>query len=150
MKKRFVLCVIVASLAVFALALAGCAEKAAGTFSSDIDEETGAYIVTADGADAESGVGMLGGGMIVEEGQVLMVGSDLSAGSIELRILDTESNPVAELTVEGALLQAVELEAGEYEISAKCVEKGTTGTLTVTPVTREEFEAANAELSQAA
>ena len=35
---RFVLSVIVASLAVFALALAGCAGKAAGTFSSDIDE----------------------------------------------------------------------------------------------------------------
>ena len=140
--KRTIACAVAAALACMLL-LAGCAGR--GTLSSAIDDETGAYKVTANDAGKDSAV-VAGGGVILEEGQILVVSPDLTKGSLQVRLVDGSNNVVLNEKVSGRVLATFDIAPGEYAIGVTCNENGTTGTLLVASVNVAEFEQQNQDL----
>lgn len=129
------------------LALVGCAGK--GSLSDKIDDDTGAYTFTADDAGKGSAVGSFGGGIDIENGQILAVSPDLEKGSLQLKLLNEANETVLDENVTGRQITTYELGAGSYSISVACNEDGTTGTLLVVPVNADEFEKQNKDLEAA-
>ncbi|MBQ9057978.1 MAG: hypothetical protein IJ125_02210 [Atopobiaceae bacterium] len=126
------------------VALGGCAGK--GTLSSAIDDETGAYTVTADDAGKGASVGSIGGGIEIEEGEILVASPDLSKGSLQMRLLDAGGEVVLDEKMSGHVLSTHELSPGDYSIGVTCNEDGTTGTLLLVATDAKEFEQQNQDL----
>lgn len=131
-------------VAMCSFVLAACAGN--GTLSSEIDDETGAYMVTADDAGKGTAVGSLGGGVEVGEGQLLVASPDLQKGSLQLRVLDGAGEVVIDEEQSGHVLSTHELEPGDYSVSVTCNEDGATGTLLLVAVDAVDFEAQNQDL----
>lgn len=135
----------VAALACMLL-LSGCAGR--GTLSSDIDDQTGAYKVTASDAGKDSAVAT-SGGVIIEEGQILVVSPDLTKGSLQVRLVAGVDDVVLNEKVSGRVLSTFDIAPGEYAIGVTCNENGTTGALVIAPVNATEFEQQNQDLDAA-
>ena len=132
MKKIVML---VAALSCVAI-LGGCAGR--GYLSDEIDDKTGGYAYTADDAGKGSAVASLGGGIDIKDGQVLVVDSKLEKGSLQLRLLDAAGEVVLDEKESGTAIAQHELESGSYSIGVTCNEDGTTGTLHVAPMNKDE------------
>ena len=114
---------------------------------SEIDEETGAYTILADDAGKDTAVAM-SGGIEVAEGQVLVVSPTLEEGSIQVTILDADTNPVVDEKISGKTFTTYELEPGDYGVGATCLEDGTTGTVLVCALDKAEIEQQDADLAE--
>ena len=125
MKKIMIVAAIVACVA----ALAGCSPKS--TFTSEIVDATGAYKVTAENAEKGTSLGSLGGGIVVEDGQNLVVSFNLKEGSVQVRLLDQAGEVVLDEEASGSAVEIHEFEPGDYSIGVTCNQDGTTGTLSV-------------------
>ena len=128
MTKKTPIVVLIALMACM-LAMAGCAGH--GTLTSDIDDATGTYTVTAQDAPKGSGVGSLSGGIEVAEGQSVVADVNLEKGSLQMRLLDANGQVVVDDTASGVATVSHDLEPGDYSIGVSCNEDGTTGTLEV-------------------
>lgn len=145
--KNIVMAATICALLAGMLALAGCGGGKA-VFSSDITDE-GLYTITAENAAKDSSVGMIGGGIIVEEGQVFAISPDLQKGSVQVVLLDASGEKALDETIDGRELKEFEIEAGEYSIGVTCRENGTTGTVLIAPVDAAELEKQNQDLEAA-
>ena len=143
--KRIITLVAVAALA---LALVACSAQKS-VFSDDIDDATGAYTITADNGAKGSALGSIGGGITIEKGQVLVVSSNLTKGSVTVRLLDAAGDVAAEAKAQGVENQLFGLDAGEYSFGATCEEDGTTGTVIVVAVDEQAYNQAGGDLEKA-
>ena len=143
--KRFLALVAIAALA---CALTACTAQKS-VFSDEIDEATGAFTVTADNGAKGSALGSVGGGATIEEGQVLVVSSNLTKGSVTVRLLDAAGDVAVEAKAQGAENQLFGLDAGEYSFGATCEEDGTTGTVIVVAVDEQAYNQAGGDLEKA-
>lgn len=132
MKKIIMLVVALSCVAI----LGGCAGQ--GYLKDEIDDKTGGYTYTADDAGKGSAVASLGGGIDIKDSQVLVVDSKLDKGSLQLRLLDAAGEVVLDEKESGTAIAQHELDAGSYSISVTCNEDGTTGTLHVAPMNKDE------------
>lgn len=145
MAKRVV--AVLALALVLVLGLGSC--KGKGTFSSEIPEEGGAYKVIADDAPKGSAVASLGGGILIEEGEDLLVSPNLSEGSVQLQLINADSVTVIDLEVSGDVLSNYAVDPGDYSVSVTCLENGTTGTVLIFGEDPEELAKQNADLETA-
>lgn len=111
-------------------ALGGCAGRG---YLSDSVDDAGVYTITADDAAKGAAVASLGGGLDIEEGEILAISPELEKGSLQVTLLDEGGETALDVTASGTAASEHELEPGEYSISVSCNEDGTTGTLTVAP-----------------
>ncbi|MGI6221288.1 MAG: hypothetical protein ACOYIP_05415 [Coriobacteriales bacterium] len=133
--------------AALCLVIAGCAGN--GTLSDEIIDETGAFKITADDAGEGSALASLGGGLVVEEGQIVVVSPDLEKGSLTVKLLGSDGNAVLDQVAEGRVLSTAELAPGDYSVEVTCDKNGTTGTLMISAIDRAEFEQQNQALDDA-
>lgn len=135
----------VVAIAALALALTACAGQKS-EFSDDIDDDTGAYTITAENGAKGSALGSLGGGIALEEGQVLIVKSDLTKGSVGVKVLDEAGEAVVDTVATGTDQQLFGFPAGKYSFGATCEEDGTTGTVVVVAVDERIYSECNGDL----
>lgn len=148
MKHQFkgaLIVVMLCAMVVGMFALAGCAGK--GSLSSEINDETGAYIYKADDAGSGSSV-LASGGFVVKEGQIVVMSPDMSKGSLQLKLLDSKNNAVLNEKATGRVLSTFEVAPGDYGIGVACNENGSTGSLVVAVVDKAEFEKQNQDLEK--
>ncbi|MDO5117976.1 MAG: hypothetical protein Q4D34_05760 [Eggerthellaceae bacterium] len=135
MRKALLVAVMAAALACL-LALAGCAGK--GTLASEIIDGTDAYKVVANDAGKGSAVAA-SGGLVIGEDQVLMLESELTKGSLQLKITNSAGDVVIDEKVSGRVLTTFELDPDDYGIGVACNDDGATGTLIVDAVDYSEI-----------
>lgn len=142
MKKRLFIALMAC---VFAFGLVACSNSKPAKFEMGASDETGAPIVTAENATTDMEAT---GSITVTEGDVLLISPDLTAGSVHVG-LSEGAKLVFEKTVSGRVLDAYDVPAGEYSLMMSPAEDGTTGTVLVYALPREEFEAQNEGLAEA-
>lgn len=151
MKKRIAKSSLVAIVVLVAcmVVLAGCAANVGGgTLNSEFIEETGAFKVVADNADANSAIGV-GAAVTLEEGDALLVSPDLTKGKLQVTLKDKSGNIAFDEEVSGRILDTYEVSAGTFDITVACKEAGTTGALVVAAVNADEFEQQDRDLEKA-
>ena len=144
--KNVLLATVFCALLVGSFVLVGCAGK--GSLSSDIEDETGAYMVKADDAGKGSMV-MASGGFVVKEGQIVVVSPAIKKGNLQVKLMNASNEAVLDEKVTGSVLSTFEIAPGDYAISVTCNEDGTTGELIVVAVDAAEFEKQNQDLDAA-
>lgn len=142
---------IMASLAL-AGSLVACGAQG-GTLSNDIDDETGAVTFTADRA---SGSAIGGATVTLEEGQLLLVSPNMESGALTLRVSDgvigedAKMNVIVNESFDGKAIRTYDLGPSEYTLGVTAPDGATaTGTLVVSAVDADEYEAQNEQLSDA-
>ena len=135
MRKALLIAVMAAAFACL-LVVAGCAGK--GTLASEIIDGTDAYKVTASDAGKGSAVAA-SGGIVVGEGQVLTLESELSRGSLQLRLINGAGDVIIYEKVSGRTITTFDLDPDDYGIGVTCNEDGATGTLIVDVVDASEI-----------
>ena len=75
----------------------------------------------------------MGGGVEIEEGEVLVLTPDIEKGCLEIKIIDGSGETVFDETESGQGSSTHELEPGDYSMSVTVNENDTTGTLVVAP-----------------
>lgn len=127
-------------------ALVGCGGTAgAGTLSSEVIAETGAFKAHAENADVDASVG-LADAVVMESGDVLMVSPDLTQGKVEVTLIDDAGGVAFDREVDGRVLDTYEVEPGTYDVEVKVTEAGTTGDVVICPNNEEEFNATTESL----
>lgn len=137
---------VLAAVAAAALAISVCA-CGKGEFSDSIDTETGAFNVKADNAGKGSML-MASGGFTLEEGQGFVVASDLSKGSIDVKLMDDKGNELFDIPVTGTDSSLNGIASGDYGLSFTCAENGTTGTLKVVAVDEDVYNEQGGDLEK--
>ncbi|MDO4404968.1 MAG: hypothetical protein Q4C09_08025 [Atopobiaceae bacterium] len=127
----------VVSAAVLMLALAACGKG--GSLSDTIDDETGAYLITADNAGKGTSIGSLGGGFTLGKGQSVAVDPELTSGTLSFKLLDENGDAKLEESITGTKTELYGVRSGEYSLMVSCDENGTTGTVTIVPVDDDVF-----------
>lgn len=137
-KLKIVLLAALCALTMSMVALTGCAGSQ-GTLSSDINDETGAYVVTAENAGKGSALGM-SGGLVIEEGQVLMMSPVLEKGALQVTLSDETGTVLFNEEASGKVLSTYTVDPGNYGVGISCKTDGTTGTLLIVGIDPADFE----------
>ena len=135
MLKR--IAVLVAVLACV-VAIGGCAGR--GTLSDEIDDATGGFNVKADDAAKGAALGALGGGINVKNGQVFVIRSNLEKESLQVKLMNSAGDVVLGEKASGNATTVHELEPGDYSMNVTCNEDGTTGTMLIAPMNKDDAE----------
>ena len=138
MKKLIVM--ILASVMVFSLAACG------GEGSMKLDNgEDGIIKVTAENAGKKSeGVGYI----TIAEGECLVISPVLEKGAYQVTVRDGADKVILDESVEGKVMQAYPLDAGDYSLLITCT-KTASGTMQIMPYSIEQLEKENASLAKA-
>ena len=139
MKRRSIAIVLVLALAMLALTACTTSE-----FSLEGTEEK-KMTVSAKNAEKDSVTAV--GGLVVGEGEMVVVKADLSEGSIRVEVLeadeaseeeapDLSGEAIFTANLESTDSSSAEMNAGEYMVRATCLEKAT-GTVTIEVVPAE-------------
>ena len=139
MKRKSIAIVLILILAMLAFTACTTSE-----FSLEGNEEK-KMTVTAKNAEKDSVAAV--GGLVVGEGEMVVVTADLTEGSIRVEILDgTEVSEEEAPDLSGEVIftanlestdsSSAEMNAGEYMVRATCLEKAT-GTVTIEVVPAE-------------
>lgn len=145
---RTVLVACACILAVCTVVLTGCGSKGAGTLSSEIIAETGAFKATASDAKLDAGVGA-SAAITIKDGDVLMVSPDLTQGKMQVTLTDDSGKVAFDQEVSGRVLDTYEVDPGTYDINMTCKEAGTTGTVLAASNNKEELAAQDKALDEA-
>lgn len=143
MKKRFIIAAALALAMLFALS--ACGPK--GTFSDEINDETGAITATAQNADKGSAVGATGG-FIVGENQTVVVSPVVEKGSIQVKLMNAEGEAVIDEAASGKVLSTYVVAPGEYSFSFVCNANGTTGSVLICAVDTSALDDQDAALME--
>ena len=139
MKRRSIAIVLVLALAMLALTACTTSE-----FSLEGTEEK-KMTVSAKNAEKDSVAAV--GGLVVGEGEMVVVTAALTEGSIRVEVLEAEETDEEEApdlsgeaiftaNLESTDSSSAEMNAGEYMVRATCLEKAT-GTVTIEVVQAE-------------
>ena len=139
MKRRSIAIVLVLALAMLALTACTTSE-----FSLEGTEEK-KMTVSAKNAEKDSVAAV--GGLVVGEGEMVVVTANLTEGSIRVEVLEAEETDEEEApdlsgeviftaNLESTDSSSAEMNAGEYMVRATCLEKAT-GTVTIEVVPAE-------------
>ena len=139
MKRRSIAIVLVLALAMLALTACTTSE-----FSLEGTEEK-KMTVSAKNAEKDSVAAV--GGLVVGEGEMVVVTANLTEGSIRVEVLEAEETNEEEApdlsgeviftaNLESTDSSSAEMNAGEYMVRATCLEKAT-GTVTIEVVPAE-------------
>ena len=129
------------TLLVGVFALTGCGESKSdeSTLSPEILSDIGAYKVTANNAGENSAV-KSGGAVKAEEGQVIVISTDLQEGGFDVEVADESGEKTTTKKVSEQALEICEVDPGSYDVGVTVNADGTTGTVLVCPVDAAEFE----------
>ena len=139
MKRRSIAIVLVLALAMLAFTACTTSE-----FSLEGSEEK-KMTVSAKNAEKDSVAAV--GGLVVGEGEMVVVTANLTEGSIRVEVLEAEETDEEEApdlsgeviftaNLESTDSSSAEMNAGEYMVRATCLEKAT-GTVTIEVVPAE-------------
>ena len=131
----------VAGLAL-ALGLAACTSSES-VLALEINDETGALMISADNADGE-----VTSAIELGEGDILQLSPFFDKGSATVKLNDESGNTVFEETVDGKVLSTYEVEPGTYEVVVTAND-GTTGTMTIYAANADELAEMEASLDEA-
>lgn len=140
--KRITRLVMAAAAAfVLTLGISACS-FGESSFSMDVNDETGAYMIEA--ANAE---GMVSGELEIGEGDVLQLSPVLDKGKIQVQLKQGDEVAFDE-TVDGRILSTYDVEPGTYTVEVIAVDKPT-GSMTIYAADKDEVASMEEALEEA-